>query len=115
MLYVPTHIVNHGTYWSAGELRKLNSLVVSGLDWDQIGHQLKREPSACKVQDAIIRKLTLFQSTDDTATMCSLRKSNNLARLELNILSDPEPRFKEVKGQSQVMIGANETWKRISG
>jgi len=97
--------VNHGTYWSSGELRKLNSLVISGISWEQIATQLKRTVLSCKTQDAIIRKLSLFKSTDDSATMISLRKSNSLARLELNIMSDSEPRFKETKGVSQVVIG----------
>ena len=103
--YATISLVNHGTYWSAGELRKLNSLVVSGLNWQQIGLELKREPTACKVQDSIIRKIELFKSLDDDATMRSLRKSNALVRLELNILNSPDPWVDSKKGQSQVKIG----------
>ena len=67
-------LFNHGTYWSAGELRKLKAHMENEGSIRDISWTLKRKQSACDVMWRNIRRAELINSPFDNDTLVSIKQ-----------------------------------------
>lgn len=66
--------INSGTYWSAGELRRLDMMARKGWTASRIACKLKRSTGAVSMRLSILRTAKLFELGNDKDTLVSTRK-----------------------------------------
>jgi len=101
---------NWGTYWSAGELRKLEGLARAGMSPPNIAYLLQRSVGGVKQRLAVLRTAELYRFGGDSDTLVSVRKDpkfNFGQGPKLQTVSGKVVSTTTKKGQSRVKIGKN--------
>jgi len=65
---------NHGTYWSAGEMRQLIKSLDQSEDINTVARQHKRTASACLAIYREVRRIRLLETGGDSDTLLTIKK-----------------------------------------